>query len=176
MPDNARNVAHEFEHSHLSRSSVTHLGLDVATPDRATVARRETRRFLKFLVVGGIGFLVDTGCLSLFVLGLSMNRVLAKGLAFSAAVTGNFVLNRVWTYPEARSKSIIAQSMQFVLVSLVGLGINLLVFSWTDKLIYHRLSPVIALYVAQAAAVGVALFWNYGANRLVTYNDVGLGR
>jgi len=35
---------------------------------------------------------------------------------------------------------------------------------------------VLALYGAQVAAVGVAMTWNFGANRLVTYNDVKIGR
>jgi putative flippase GtrA len=88
----------------------------------------------------------------------------------------NFILNRLWTYPDSRSKSMLAQVVQFGLVSLVGLGINLLVFSWANKLALHWVGSVLALYAAQCTAVGVALFWNYAANRFVTYGDVGLGR
>jgi putative flippase GtrA len=149
--------------------------LDLQVPDRAEVARRETRRFFKFLVVGGLGFLVDTGSLSILVLVFSMDRVLAKGIAFSLAVVNNFILNRLWTYPEARSKSLLAQIIQFGGVSLVGLGINLLVFGWVDKFASHWLGSILTLYTAQCAAVGVALFWNYAANRFVTYSDVGIG-
>jgi putative flippase GtrA len=141
----------------------------------AAGARRETRRFLKFLVVGAFGFVVDTGSLSLFVLVFSMNRVVAKGIAFSLAVISNFIWNRLWTYPESRSKSLFAQVSQFFLVSVVGLGTNLLVFAWVDKMASHFISPALALYAAQCGAVGVALFWNYAANRVVTYNDIRLG-
>jgi putative flippase GtrA len=150
--------------------------LDLPAPGRVEAARRETRRFFKFLVVGGLGFLVDTGSLSVFVLIFSMDRELAKGISFSLAVVNNFILNRLWTYPDSRSKSLLAQVVQFGLVSLVGLGINLLVFGWANKLALHWVSSVLALYTAQCAAVGVALFWNYAANRFVTYGDVGLGR
>lgn len=149
--------------------------LDLQTPDRAEIARRETRRLFKFLLVGGLGFLVDTGSLSVLVLVFSMNPVLAKGISFSLAVVNNFILNRLWTYPEARSKSLLAQGIQFGGVSLGGLGINLLVFNWVDKLALHWVGSVLALYTAQCAAVGVALFWNYAANRFVTYSDVGIG-
>jgi putative flippase GtrA len=150
--------------------------LDLPAPGRAEVARRETRRFFKFLVVGGLGFLVDTGALSVLVLIFSMDRELAKGISFTLAVVNNFILNRLWTYPDSRSKSMLAQVVQFGLVSLVGLGINLLVFSWANKLALHWVGSVLALYAAQCTAVGVALFWNYAANRFVTYGDVGLGR
>jgi putative flippase GtrA len=149
--------------------------LDLPALDRAEIARRETRRFFKFLLVGGLGFLVDTGSLSVLALVFSMDPVLAKGISFTLAVVNNLILNRLWTYPEARSKSLLAQSMQFIGVSLVGLGINLLVFSWVDKLALHWVSSVLALYTAQCAAVGIALFWNYAANRFVTYSDVGIG-
>ena len=149
--------------------------LDLPVPDRAAAARRETRRFFKFLLVGGLGFLVDTGTLTVLALIFSMNPVLAKGIAFSLAVVNNFILNRLWTYPDSRSKSLLAQVVQFGGVSLVGLGINLLVFGWVDKLALRWVSPVLALYTAQCAAVGVALFWNFAANRFVTYSDVGIG-
>jgi putative flippase GtrA len=144
--------------------------------DRGATIRREARRFLKFLVVGGIGFLIDTGSLTVLALGLHTDRTLAKGISFSLAVISNYLLNRFWTYPDSRSKSVLAQITQFVVVSLVGLGINLLVFNWADRVAMRWVSSVLALYVAQVCAVGVALFWNFAANRVVTYNDVGIGR
>jgi len=146
-----------------------------ATLDRAEVARREVRRFLMFLIVGGIGFVVDTGALTVFAVACSLDRVLAKGLAFSLAVATTFVCNRRWTYPESRDKFMLPQLMQFVLVSCVGLAINLLVFGWADRFALGYTTPIVALYVGQAAAVGVALFWNYAANRLITFRSVGLG-
>ncbi len=150
--------------------------ISVSRLARAEAARRETRRFFKFLVVGGVGFVIDTGCLSLLVFAFSFDRVLAKGIAFSIAVVNNFLWNRFWTYPESRSRPALAQVALFVLVSLVGLAINLLVFGRADRLARPFVSPAVALYFAQATAVGVALFWNYAANRLVTYRHVGLGR
>ncbi len=156
---------------------------DVAAPAQATrtglaalLANREAQRFLKFAVVGGIGFCVDTGTLTLLALGFGVDRVLAKAVAFALAVLNNFVWNRLWTYPEARSKSLLAQVALFVGVSVVGLGIALLVFNFVDHLALRHVNDVIALYTAQAASVGVALFWNYAANRFITYSDVGIGR
>ena len=141
----------------------------------ALLANREAQRFLKFVVVGGIGFCVDTGTLTILALVFNVDRVLAKAAAFALAVLNNFVWNRLWTYPEARSKSLLAQVVLFVAVSVVGLGIALVVFNFVDRLALRHANAVIALYVAQAASVGVALFWNYAANRFVTYSDVGIG-
>lgn len=142
----------------------------------ALLANREAQRFLKFVVVGGIGFCVDTGTLTILALIFGVDRVVAKAVAFALAVLNNFIWNRLWTYPEARSKSLLTQVALFVAVSVVGLGIALLVFNFVDQIALEHANAVVALYVAQAASVGVALFWNYAANRFVTYSDVGVGR
>jgi GtrA-like protein len=63
---------------------------------------------------------------------LHTDRTLAKGISFSLAVVSNYMLNRFWTHPDSRSKSVLAQITQFAVVSLVGLGINLVVFNWAD--------------------------------------------
>lgn len=144
--------------------------------ESATRAQREARRFFKFLLVGALGFVIDTGSLSMLVLVLGCQRQLAKALAFSFAVLSNFVWNRLWIYRESRNKPVLPQVAQFLLISLVGLGINVLVFGAVDKLARERVSGVVSLYVAQVCAVGVALIWNFGANRLITYGDIDLGR
>lgn len=142
--------------------------------------RKEAKRFIKFAIVGGIGFLIDTGALSLLVFLLHLendvHRLLAKSISFTLAVISNFVWNRRWTYPESRSKPLGRQMAQFFVLNLIGLGINLLVFGIVDSALMPIAGSVLALYGAQVAAVGVAMTWNFGANRLVTYNDVKIGR
>ena len=142
--------------------------------------RKEARRFIKFAVVGGIGFVIDTGALSLLVFLLQLNgdneRLLAKSISFTLAVVSNFTWNRRWTYPESRSKPVRKQLAQFLVLNLIGLGINLAVFRLVDSLLNPLLGLALALYSAQIAAVSVALFWNFLANRLVTYSDVKFGK
>jgi putative flippase GtrA len=135
-------------------------------------ARAETQRFLKFLVVGGLAFVVDTGALSVLVLLLSVDRTLAKGIAFVLAVLFSFAGNYFWTYRDSRSKSLRKQLAQFTAVSIGGLGINLLVFTTVQSAASRLWGPVPALYVGQVAAVGAAMIWNFLANRLITYSDV----
>jgi putative flippase GtrA len=141
--------------------------------------RKEAKRFIKFAIVGGIGFVIDTGTLTLlvFVFGLSTDkrRLLAKSISFTLAVLSNFFWNRRWTYPESRSKPIQKQLVQFFALNLVGLGINLGVFAFADALLTPLVGHVLALYGAQVSAVTVAMLWNFLANRFITYNDVKLG-
>jgi len=142
--------------------------------------RKEMKRFIKFAVVGGIGFIIDTGTLSLLVFLFGLNtdkrRLLAKAISFALAVASNFLWNRRWTYPESRTKPLGQQMAQFFVLNLIGLGINLGVFALADGLLMPLVGPVLALYGAQVSAVGVAMIWNFGANRLITYNDVKFGK
>ena len=146
--------------------------------------RREVRRFAKFMVVGGIGFVVDTGALNLIVIGMHLvdnrQRTYAKAVSFSLALISNFVWNRIWTYRDSRSKPITLQLAQFGVVSLLGLGLNLLIFSqvgnWAVPRFQQSYGPVMGLAVgtniAQVCAVVVVMFWNFVTNRFWTYGDV----
>jgi putative flippase GtrA len=67
---------------------------------------REKTRFLRFLVVGMIGAAVDFGIENLLHRLLGFPYVLAGAISFICAVLSNFYWNRVWTYPDSRSKPI----------------------------------------------------------------------
>ena len=92
----------------------------------------ETRRFIKFSIVGAIGFIIDTGALNIMIgyLGMttSLLRLIAKTISFTLALTSNFFWNRYWIYPDSRSKSVRLQAVQFTVVNLIGLALNLLIF------------------------------------------------
>ena len=173
----------------LERKSLREQVADIHTPFRIRERvrrrvpaqhRREAKRFIKFAIVGTIGFVIDTGTLYLLVflfhLSNENQRLLAKTISFILAVISNFTWNRRWTYPESRSKPIGRQMAQFFTMNLFGLGINLIVFKIVDSLLVPVVDLKLALAGAQVAAVTAAMFWNFGANRLVTYNDVKLGK
>ncbi|MFQ5409700.1 MAG: GtrA family protein [Anaerolineales bacterium] len=146
--------------------------------------RKEIERFLKFSVVGFIGFIVDTGTLNLLVgvVGLDTNtlRLVAKTISFTLALISNFLWNRFWTYPDSRSKPIRKQLAQFFIVNLAGLALNLLIFGFTGNALVPRMQAMfgpgpgllIGTNLAQVCAVTVVLFWNFFVNRVWTYNDV----
>ena len=146
--------------------------------------RKEFHRFAKFVVVGGIGFVVDTGALNLIVIGLHLvdntHRTVAKGFSFLLAVTSNFVWNCYWTYHDLRSKPIAVQLGQFGVVSLFGLALNLLIFSLIGNWAVPRLTVrygaglglALGTNIAQVCAVAIVMVWNFIINRLWTYGDV----
>jgi putative flippase GtrA len=133
---------------------------------------KEITRFLKFAIVGAIGMLVDLAVLTFAreVMGLSLS--LAVGLGFTVAVLSNFTWNRLWTFPESRQRPIATQMGQFAFINLIGLGLNELIVLGLHPLFSQVWPDPPAYLAAKVIAIGVVLFWNYGANRVWTYRGI----
>jgi putative flippase GtrA len=155
---------------------------------------RERGRFLRFLLVGAIGFVIDFGVANLmlwllpsdsYIGSWTISALLRAGtISFLCAVVSNFIWNRYWTYPDSRSKPIAQQLVQFTIVSVIGLGIRIPILTYGEPLIRSLLTHVpflhlsVNLYdffahnITLATAVLIVLFWNFFVNRYITYNDV----
>lgn len=143
---------------------------------------RERTRFLRFMMVGVVGTVVDFGVSNLLIHTMAFSLVLAGTISFIAAVFSNFTLNRYWTYPDSRSKPIHHQLAQFSLVSIVGLGIRVVILAVIEPILYPiilktptliPISPkVIADNLTLALAIAIVTLWNFFANRYWTYSDV----
>ena len=133
--------------------------------------RNEILRFVKFGIVGSIGACVDFGILNLGIQLFGLEKWLANTFSFSAAVLSNFVWNRLWTFPESRAQRVWSQLGQFLLVSLVGYGINQAVFLSLDHYVFAPWG-IWGYNLAKAIAILIVLFWNFGANRLWTYREI----
>lgn len=157
---------------------------------------RELERFIKFLVVGAVGALIDLGLANIlinFVFHVQEGQValvvLCSSISFTAAVISNFIWNRYWTYPDSRSRRIRRQLAQFFAVSIVGLiirGIIVSLFSNFFSGIVGQLAAQhllglenagriqfkIGANLAVILALIVVAMWNFFVNRYWTYNDV----
>jgi putative flippase GtrA len=133
---------------------------------------RELVRFLKFATVGVIGMVVDFTMLNLLVAVVGLPVWLANIFSFSAAVVSNFTWNRLWTFPESRSRPLFRQLGQFALVNVVGLVINEAVLLLVLALIRNFIPAPWNYNLAKAFAIGVVLFWNYFVNRMWTYKGI----
>ncbi|NPA91889.1 MAG: GtrA family protein [Chloroflexi bacterium] len=135
----------------------------------ASLRQGEMKRFVKFATVGAVGMVVDLSILNLLHGLLGLHLLVANTISFSAAVISNFTWNRLWTFPEKRDQPMFKQLFQFAVVSVVGLLINNFIL-WK---MYHVLAPHLAppwdYNAAKIFAIGVVLFWNFGANRLWTF-------
>jgi putative flippase GtrA len=142
--------------------------------------RREFKRFAKFAMVGAAGSVTDFTVLNVMVQVFGATLLLANTVSFIVAVMQNFTLNRLWTFPESRTRDARRQLAQFAVVSVVGLAINLLVvMAVHHSLDYFWMSMfgpeagyIVSYNFAKAFAIGVVLFWNFTANRLWTYRGL----
>ncbi len=133
---------------------------------------KEFRRFAKFAIVGAVGAVIDFGLLNLLRGYFGWDLVWANTVSVSAAVLSNFVWNRLWTFPESRARKKRKQLPQFALVNLVGLLINNLIVVGVDAILVPHIGEPLSYNAAKLLAIGVVLFWNFGANRLWTYRGL----
>lgn len=133
---------------------------------------KEFNRFAKFAIVGALGALIDFGLLNLMRGVFDWDLLWANTFSVCVAMISNFVWNRYWTFPESRSRKKRTQLPQFVLVNLIGLLINNLIVIGLDALFVSYVGEPWSYNIAKAFAIGVVLFWNFGANRLWTYRGL----
>jgi putative flippase GtrA len=145
----------------------------------------ERVRFTKFAVVGAIGSVVDIAVMNLLVALAGASLVLAGSISFVSAVFSNFTWNRVWTYPESRSKPLMGQLLQFGFVNAIGLLIRIPILKFGEPLLDAYLESLPIQVAAQhhtfishnftlALAIGIVMMWNFFVNRYWTYNDVAI--
>ncbi len=145
--------------------------------------KKERTRFLKFGMVGIIGAVIDFGIFNLVTSLTPISALIASALSFVAAVVSNFLWNRFWTYPDSRQKKFSNQLSQFVVVSIIGLVIRVILFTPIENVILNFTSRVInssffltprfiGHNITLAFLIIIVMFWNFFANRYWTYNDV----
>lgn len=82
-------------------------------------------QFLKFIGVGMIATLIHIAVFWLVVAAFNASAVQASIPAFVAAVGLSFAMNRAWTFAAAGQRT--GQLPRFVLIALIGLGLNVLI-------------------------------------------------
>jgi putative flippase GtrA len=143
----------------------------------------ERTRFLKFLVVGLIGAIIDFGVMNVLSHFFGVSLVIAGTISFTFAVISNFLWNRYWTYPESRSKPVMRQLGMFAAVNVAGVAIRIPILKYLEPPLlrlfqqfnfrFGFLTPeFLAKNGTLAIAVLVVMLWNFFVNRYWTYNDV----
>lgn len=134
-------------------------------------------KFIKFGVVGASGMVVDFGVLYLMREIMGLPDLWANTISFTCAATSNYFLNRIWTF-RSQEKQVAVEYLKFLLVSIIGLGINNGVL-----LLSHLLWPaayesgtfclvgvcVDDFYLFKLLAIAVTTLWNFFGNMLFTF-------
>jgi putative flippase GtrA len=121
------------------------------------------RQFVKFGMVGFTGLVVN------FVISHGMQKG-APGfpwaadfsIGYMAGGISNWYLNRVWTFRSSANAAV--ESIQFLFVSLISLGVGDIVF-WLQPFGHRHFS------FTWAAATGAGIFVNFFLNKYWTFRN-----
>jgi putative flippase GtrA len=126
---------------------------------------RETttsRRFAKFIAVGGVGFIVDAAVLTLAVGNFGASIYPARALSFSVAVFVTWLLNRTFVFDSVgRRVPIVAEYSRYLVTQIAGAFCNLAVFAALIEAL-PRLAATPVVPLAAGAVLGALV--NYGGS------------
>jgi len=118
-------------------------------------------KFIKFIVVGFSGMIVDFSITILLKEIFKVHRYIANSAGFIAAASSNYFFNRIWTF-ESKNPQIFTEYGTFILISAIGLVINNF-FLW---LFEKKLN----FYLAKFIAIIITSIWNFTANYYLNFN------
>jgi putative flippase GtrA len=119
-------------------------------------------RFLRFAVVGGLGFLVDAGVLSILHHGIGVNPFIARVLSIAAAAFVTWRLNRRLTFG-ASPLGQAHEGLRYAAVAGLTAVLNYMLYALA-LMLWPELPPVAAATSATLIAMGVSYA---GYSRLV---------
>lgn len=121
-------------------------------------------QFLRFGVVGGIGFVVTT--VVVYATRPFIGNYAAILPGFLVAATGNWALNRLWTFRGRSSQPLVREWTMFLATNALGMALNAAVY-WTmiSLSALCAANPVIAL----AAGTLCGMLFNFSLSRQVVF-------
>jgi putative flippase GtrA len=124
-------------------------------------------RFAKLLVVGGLGFVIDAGVLTLALRELTSSIYAARALSFGCAVLATWLLNRVFVFDPDRRASLVAEYGRYLATQVAGALCNLGVFVALIELM-PRLAATPVVPLAIGAVLGALV--NYAGSARWVFN------
>lgn len=115
-----------------------------------------SENFIRFAIVGTLGFCWDTG--TVYLLRLYTNLYIAGTCGFVVAATANWAANRLWTFRHHDHASPHVQWAKFMTANAIGFVFNRgLFFLLVGKIALFAAQPVLAI----AAGSIAGLCFNY---------------
>jgi putative flippase GtrA len=129
----------------------------------------------KFALVGILNTLIDLGVLNFLILISDINKGLGysifKGISFTVAVINSYFWNKLWTFKKIKTAQTGKEFIQFLIVSLIGFGLNVGVASLVVNTIGPQfgLSKEIWANVGAITATAFAMMWNFVGYKFVVF-------
>lgn len=128
----------------------------------------------KFIIVGALNTFIDFAVLNSLILISGLSSGLAYSLfkadSFAVAVINSFFWNKYWTFG-SRANEEGREFFQFVVVSVVGFGINVLTASFIVNVIGapEGIRPNLWANFGALVATALSLTWNFLGYKFVVF-------
>jgi len=120
-------------------------------------------KFIKFIIVGFSGLIIDFSITFLCKEKIKLDRYVSNSIGFILAAGSNYIFNRIWTFG-SNNPEIAIEFSSFIFVSIIGLIVN------NSALWLLHNKTKINFYLAKFGAIIVTTFWNFFANYFYTFN------
>ena len=92
------------------------------------------KQIFKFGIVGGIAFVIDYSLLYIFTDLIGINYLISSAMSFTISLVFNYILSIKWVF-DVGHKQTLKDVLLFVILSIIGLGINeLIMYIGVDKI------------------------------------------
>lgn len=121
---------------------------------------------IRYSFVGGLAFIVDFGTLYILTEYFHCYYLISALIAFVLGIITNYILSITWVFKSRSAKNRINEILIFILIGIVGLGLNeLLIWVITDLLsIYYLISKIMTTVIVFS--------WNFFACKFLLFNYV----
>ena len=137
-------------------------------PQELSAANQAAGEFARFVVIGTIGFIVDASTLKLLVVLFHMDLYSGRLVSFLTAATGNWMLNRRFTFKHAGQNSPARQWLKYLGANALGFAVNYSTYAALITYVAIAMAhPVIGVAAGSIAAMSlnftVNKFWVFRA-------------
>lgn len=129
----------------------------------------------KFFLVGILNTIIDIGVLNILIALLNVATgflyAVFKGISFLVATTNSYFWNKFWTFEKRQETAKPGEFLKFLIVTTVGLLINVGVASVVVNVIGPQLGITVKLWASIGAIVAAffAFVWNFLASKFVVF-------
>jgi putative flippase GtrA len=115
------------------------------------LASSDVERFLRFAIVGGVGFLIDVSLLAALHHGAGLDPFSSRLTSITASAFTTWRLNRMLTFG-ASGTSQAAEGLRYAAVAALTVCFNYLVYA-LELIVFDELPPIAAAVLATLAAM-----------------------
>lgn len=119
------------------------------------------QQVLRFLVVGGIAFLIDYSIYYSLTHIFGVYYLVSSVISFTVSVMFNYILSTKWVFDSQTKNNESKKFVAFIILSVLGLGINQ-IFLWMFSDIFH-----INDLISKVIATAIVMVWNFVTRKLI---------